>query len=177
MSGYSFDRKWSDQFIPEMCRIVGPHLLIPSTLEQDTKEAADLVVLKSAGVTVACRVRRFGYAEKYANEFTIRSQRRNGSRTELEKIVDGWGDWMFYAHANESGDGFALWNLLDLSAWRAHLIREKLGGEKIKRGTKPNQDGTTEFAWFDMRSFVGEPNLIIANSTARATEPVITTYR
>jgi hypothetical protein len=162
MSGYSFDRKWSDQFIPEMCRIVGPHLLIPSTLEQDIKQAADLVVLKASGVTIACRVRRSGYVKDYGNQFTIRSQRLNGSKTELEKIVDGWGDWMFYAHANEKEDGFALWHLLDLSAWRAHLIRNL---QKIECGKKLNRDGATEFAWFSISSFVGKPDLVIASST------------
>ena len=162
---YQEDRRWSDQFIPEIKRLVGPHLLGVSSFEQDTREAADLVVLRANLVTIACRVRRPGFADRYGNEFTIRSARTNGVTTELEKIVNGWGDWMFYGHSDISESGFDLWWLLDLSAWRAHLIREKMvGGRRIRRGQKSNFDGATEFVWFDITSFVGEPNLVLAGS-------------
>lgn len=158
-NNYRADRQWSDRFIPSIRRIVGPLLLVPSTFEQDTREAADLVVLKAASMTIACRVRRPGFL-KYGHEFTIRCERTNGASTELEKLVNGWGDWMFYGHSDALELDFELWHLLDISAWRAHLIRDK---GVIVRGVKDNGDGT-KFAWFDIRSFVGEPNLVLANS-------------
>lgn len=150
------DKSWSDRFIPEFRAVVGPNLLVPSTLEQDRLEAADLVVLRGRDLTIACRVRRPGYLA-YKHQFTIRCHRDSGAKTELEKIVEGWGDWMLYGHADEDEKRLAFWMLLDLDAWRAHLIRDK---GKIVRGVKSNGDGTA-FAWFDTNSFPSNPPLII----------------
>lgn len=165
MSGYSEDRTWSDHFIPEIKRIVGPYLLIESPIEVDQKQAADLITLKARDLTIACRVRRrysptgLDYLDKYGDEFTIRLKRDSGAKTEMEKIVDGWGDWMFYAIArsNDHKDGIARWSLIDLVSWRAHMIRRD---KRIRRGESPNGDGTY-FAWFDMLSFPSEPPLLI----------------
>lgn len=159
MNTWQTDKAWSDRFIPEIRQIVGPRLLVPSSLEVDRTEAADLVILRGRDMTLACRVRKPGFLQ-YRNEFTVRCKRDSGAKTELEKITEGWGDWMFYGHANDRQDGFALWWLLDLSAWRAHLIRDK---GCVVRGTKPNGDGT-HFAWFDITSFKGDPRLVIARS-------------
>lgn len=169
MSGkYSTDRKWSDQFIPDIRRIVGPYLLIEAPLEVDQQQAADLITLKARDLTIACRVRRrysptgLDYLNAYGNEFTIRCKRDSGAKTELEKIEDGWGDWMFYAiaNSNEYKDGIARWSLIDLSSWRAHMIRNS---DRIRRGEAPNDDGTY-FAWFDIWSFPESPPLLIDSS-------------
>ena len=146
---YSKDRQWSDQFIPCMRRLIGPYLLEPSSLEVDTKQAADLVVLHARDVTIACRVRRHGYADRYPYEFTIRSARDSGARTELEKLTDGWGDWMFYGHAAKSSPAVERWWLIDLDAWRAALIRDRKG---VAGKPQSNGDGT-HFVAFDVRRF------------------------
>ena len=158
---YLRDRAWSDRFIPAIKAIVGPHLLRESSFEEDTKRATDLVVLQARGLMIACRVRRPGYADRYPYEFTIRSHRDSGAATELEKVTNGWGDWMFYGHARDDDSiDFARWFLLDLAGWRAHMIRRTEG---ILRGTRSNADGTS-FAWFDMRSFPAEPRILVASS-------------
>ena len=100
---YSADRRWSDAFIPAIKQIVGPLLLEESSFEVDTQQAADLVVMNARDTTIACRVRRGGYADRYGYEFTIRAKRDTGAKTELEKIIDGFGDWMFYGHAHADG--------------------------------------------------------------------------
>jgi len=160
---YETDRAWSDRFIPAMKRIIGPHLLEPSSVEIDTKQAADLVVFRARDVTIACRVRRFGYADRYPFEFTIRSARDSGARTELEKLTDGWGDWMFYGHAAEHTPTIERWWLLDLSAWRAALIRDR---DAVSPKKQSNGDGT-HFVAFDVRRFAirqGCRPLVIAAS-------------
>jgi hypothetical protein len=160
---YEQDRSWSDQFIPCMKRIIGPRLLEPSSVEVDTKQAADLVVFRARDVTIACRVRRHGYADRYPFEFTVRSARDSGARTELEKLTDGWGDWMFYGHAAASGPTITRWWLLDLSAWRSALIRDR---DRIVMHKQSNGDGT-HFVAFDVRSFAHNPwckPLVIAAS-------------
>jgi hypothetical protein len=161
---YQVDRAWSDRFLPELRRLIGPHLLVPSSLEQDTKQVADLVVLRGRDLMIACRVRRPGYATLFPNQFTIRSRRDNGAKTELSKITDGWGDWFFYGHADTDERGIALWWLIDLSAWRAHLIRDGQRKQKhIRHGDRSNGDGTC-FHWFDIGSFQSHPPLLIAQS-------------
>lgn len=166
---YDIDRSWSDQFIPAMRQIIGPHLLEPSSVEVDTKQAADLVVFRARDVTIACRVRRHGYAERYPFDFTVRSQRDTGARTELEKLTDGWGDWMFYGHAAERSPTIERWWLLDLDAWRAALIRDR---NRIVTRKQSNGDGT-HFVAFDVRSFpvrVGCKPLVIAGSHSLETK-------
>lgn len=158
---YESDRQWSDQFIPEIRRIVGPHLLEPSSVEVDTRQAADLVVLLARNVTIAARVRRPGYADKYAHDFTIRSHRDSGAKTELAKLVEGWGDWMFYGHA-ALGATLIRWMLIDLHEWRKTLITSgwRHGGWRHLAQQQSNRDGT-HFLAFDIRKF---PSALIASS-------------
>lgn len=146
MSDYRVDRPWSDAFIPAIKNIVGPLLLEESSFEIDTKQAADLVVLNARDKMIAARVRRSGYADRYPFEFTIRAKRDTGTRTELEKIVDGFGDWMFYGHAHEDGVSVSRWMVIDLSALRAALIRRQAPCQKQSNG-----DGT-HFVAFDIRT-------------------------
>lgn len=161
---YATDRSWSDQFLPAIRRIVGPHLLVPSSMEVDTKQAADLIVLKARDMTIAARVRRHGYAYKYGYEFTVRSERDSGAKTELAKLQDGFGDWMFYGHASVKAGEIGRWMLIDLHAWRARLMRcgYKDGWHSLAEH-KSNGDGTHFFA-FDVRLFI--PSIVIAESKA-----------
>lgn len=164
MSGYVQDRQWSDRFIPHIKCIVGPRLMAESSFDVDTKQATDLIILRARNMMVAARVRRPGYFSRYPHEFTIRSDRDSGAETELQKVVNGFGDWMFYGHADETERHIAHWHLIDLHAWRAHMIRD---GQREKRqlvhGKKSNGDGT-HFQWFDIASFRGEPSILVASS-------------
>lgn len=161
MNGYSADRQWSDKYIPEIKKVVGPHLLAESPVEVDQKQAADLIVMRARDLAIACRVRRHGFLDRYGWQFTIRSLRDSGAETEMSKIVNGWGDWMFYAHA-APGDqvAFARWLLIDLSHFRAHLMRNP---KSLTCGRTANGDGTW-FSWFDVRSFPPYPALLVASS-------------
>lgn len=165
---YVSDRKWSDQYLQAIRYIVGPKLLVPSPMEVDMKEAADLIVLRARDMTVACRVRRPGYADRYPWQFTIRGHRDNGMRTELAKISEGWGDWMFYGHAAEDPGAIERWFLIDLHVWRADIQRDawRAAKRKPQRHSQslqliPNGDGT-HFAAFDVRRF--PPELVVASS-------------
>ena len=143
--GYDVDRRWSDAYIPAIKKIVGPLLLEESSFEVDTQQAADLVILNARDKTIACRVRRCGYADKYGYEFTIRAKRESGARTELEKIVDGFGDWMFYGHAADDGMNVSRWMVISLAGLRAAIIRSQ-----AKAIRQSNGDGT-HFVAFDVR--------------------------
>ena len=100
----------------------------------------------------------------YPFQFTIRSRLPSGAETELSKIVHGKGDWMFYGHASSAQSHVENWWLIDLSAFRAGLIRQASNGWPIPCGDQMNPDGTW-FKWFDIRSFPKEPRLVVACST------------
>lgn len=163
---YVEDREWSDLYIPAVKQIVGPLLLEETSFEVDTNQAADLIVMKARDMMIAARVRRPGYAERYPWEFTIRSYRDNGTKTEMQKIVDGFGDWMFYGHAGIVPGEIDRWFVIDLAKFRAGLIRnafksDPLDGREIWWGEKSNNDGT-HFCWFDVQKFPA--NILIKTS-------------
>lgn len=173
MPEYDIDRKWSDQYIPLIKRLVGPYLLEESNLQVDQKEATDLIVMSVGRQQIACRVRRPKYWPRYASQFTIRARRKSGAKTELRKIIEGFCDLMFYGFALDGAQiGFSEWYLINLRHWRSHLIFSR---EVIKRGTTQNPDGETSFEWFEIRSFPPEPPLLEASDrpgqqTARKAE-------
>ena len=175
MPDYRTDRAWSDQYIPHMKRIIGPHLLVESSFEVDTKRASDLVLMQAASLMIACRVRRAGYAELYPNQFTLRFRRDSGVETEYSKVVNGWGDWMFYGHAHPTERGrVEHWMLINLRHFRAQLINER-SRKEIRSGVTPNKDGTY-FRWFDASSFHDEPPLLVARSRAEQNEEWLREY-
>lgn len=159
---YSTNRQWSDRFIPAIKALVGPHLLCESPLVVDMQQAADLIVMRGRDMMIACRVRRAGFADRYPFEFTVRSRLDNGAKTEMAKLAEGWGDWMFYGHAaNDNGD-ISRWWLIDLHLWRAALIRNSFRDKpRVFHKAQSNGDGSHFFA-FDLRDF--NPPILIAGS-------------
>ncbi len=172
MPDFREDFAWQMQFVPLIRNIVGPLLVVPSTLDIDRREATDMIVLLARDMRIGCRIRRPGYVESYGWEFTIRSRRDSGARTELDKILlDGWGDALFYAHAPKANDGgpFTRWLFVDLAHFRGHMSsRERRAA--IKWGEKSNGDGTY-FYHFDVRSFLPDPPILIAQSHQWAEAP------
>ncbi len=167
---YQSNRSWSDQYIPAIKQIVGPHLLESSSFTIDTKQATDLIVMRARDMMIACRVRRKGYLENYGYDMTLRAKLDSGAETELSKVTNGWADCMFYAHAaNDTNLEFSRWFLIDLHAWRAAMIR---GKKAIRCGFTPNGDGT-HFAWFDLRTFPQAPSIVIASSEPLPYAPYI----
>jgi len=71
MNGWQDDKRWSDQFIPQIRELVARHLILDAPLEEDQQHNTDLIVLRSSAVRIACRGRRAQYAERYGDEFTM----------------------------------------------------------------------------------------------------------
>lgn len=163
MNTYTENRNWSDRFLPEIKQLIGGHLLATAPDAFDHMQATDLMMLEARDMRVAARVRRPGFARRYPHQFTIRSAVASGRQTELSKIVNGKGDWMFYGHSNAAQTGLDAWWLIDLRAFRAGLIRHTANTPQIIMGDQSNADGT-HFKWFDVRSFPTHPPLIVAKS-------------
>lgn len=159
---YSEDRAWSDLFIPQIQQIVGPRLLVPAPLEVDRKEATDLIVFKAEGMRIAARVRRSGWRDHHEREFTIRSRVPSGADTELQKIISGWGDWMFYGFAeSEEPPRIFPWIIIDLKSFRRHYVEQGRAGLKCQ--SKTTQE-SKEFLVFNVDNFPSTPPLLVASS-------------
>ena len=159
---YKSDREWSDRYVPEIKKLVAPYLIQTADIEMDRKEATDLMVFKVKDMRLAARIRDEKYAERFGEQFTLRSKRDNGAQTELDKIQRGWGDWMFYGFGKPDLT-IAPWYLIDLDAFRYHISREGWSRRGIKMEERPNGDGT-HFRAFWVFSFPDDPPLLIGRS-------------
>ena len=169
MDSYLENRRWSDRFIPRITQIVGPHLLMPASFQLDTEQATDLIVLHARDMRIAARVRSHKYIHQYGYEFTIRSKSR-GHKTEIDKINDGWGEWMFYGFANLLESDIERWYIINLDIFRSSLIKKDTR-KHIQCVQKDNGDDTALIA-FDIRTF--PQNILVASSHSVEFNPVAT---
>lgn len=140
MSGYATDREFADDFLPKQKAILAPLLglytMKISDFVADVKYASDLTILRGPN-NIGLRVRRPKYSNIHGlREFTIRSLRDSGATTELEKYLNGHGDWFAYFHS----DGQARlphWLVVDLTAFRRYSIGMNIRGRHFDNG-----DGT-----------------------------------
>ncbi len=149
MNGWKQDKRWSDKFLPEIKSILGMHLISEPPIEEDAEHNTDLMVLKLDSIRIGCRIRKNQYLDGYGNEFTIRSGRPSGVKTELTKIIEGWGDYFFYGFCNKSEDSLVLWHLADLKVFRLWFNTMLAKNKGISPGVgKDNTDGSSSFRAF-----------------------------
>lgn len=132
------DWNWSDGYLPEVRRILMQNATLLVSVEiashyQDVKEATDMLLLMGGTRAIAVRLRRAQYRYR---DLTIRASRSSGSRTELEKLREGYGD--IYLYGWTSDFRIAEWMLVDLHRLRSSRLLETV---------KPiaNHDHTTSF--------------------------------
>lgn len=160
MIGWEKDKRWSDQFMDEIKSILGIHLIGEPPVEEDQERNTDLIVLKMDSVRIACRVRRNEYAVRYGEEFTVRAGRPSGIKTELTKIIEGWGDYFFYGFGDESK--LSKWTLADLNVFRLWYNQQLFLGNHP--GIKQNNDDGSSY-FFAFRWDELPCNFIIAKSS------------
>jgi len=150
MTDWKADKRWSDRFLTQIKRICGEYLIGEPPVEEDQERNTDLVVLRMDAVRIACRVRKNKYLGQYGDEFTIRCGRPSGVKTELTKIVEGWGDYVFYGFADAEEQTLAAWLLGDLRAFRVWFMQSlaKLPAGRMPGSEKPNADGSSHFMAF-----------------------------
>lgn len=162
MNGWRDDKRWSDRFLPEIKRILGEHLIAEPPIEEDAERNTDLMVLRLDAVRVGCRVRKHQYLRDYGDEFTIRAGRPTGAKTELTKIIEGWGNYFFYGFSDADERALARWFIGDLNALRIYINRQLV----INQGQPPgkersNADGSSSFRVFRQAEV---PGFVIATS-------------
>lgn len=157
MKGWEQDKRWSDQFMPEIKSRLGQALIGEPPTEDDQQRNTDLIVLKMDAVRIGCRVRKFNQIT-YAGEFTIRSGRPSGVKTELTKIIEGWGDYFFYGFSNQDETALYRWLIGDLKAFRIWYSRQLAKNYGRPPGIpQRNHDGSSSFyafRWSEIPEFV-----------------------
>ena len=164
------DKRWSDKFLPEMKSICGTYLIGEASLDEDAERNTDLVVLKLDAVRIACRVRKFSYSQKngYRNQITIRSGRPSGTKTELTKMIEGWGDYMLYGFASEDESGLHAWVLCDLKPLRLFIFRHMASRRNAPPHHYPwqrqkNHDRSSDFVAIDIDDLPAEVVVAISH--------------
>lgn len=161
--GWEADKRWSNKFLPEIKSILGQLLLVEPSVEEDQERNTDLIVIKMETIRIACRVRRYDVYEKeeYRKQFTIRIGRPSGIKTELTKIIEGWGDYNFYGISDKEEKRLIHWILGNLNAFRIWHQRECLKNGKPPGIEKSNHDGSSEFRAYNYEEI---DNFLIAHS-------------
>lgn len=164
VSDWKNDKRWSDRFLTEIKSYLGIHLIGEPPIEEDAERNTDLMVLRMDAVRVGCRIRKHGYLEKYGHEFTIRAGRPSGVKTELTKLIEGWGDYFFYGFSDAKEARLSRWVLADMKVFRRAYARMLVGSAAgVTPGvSKVNVDGSSSFAAFRWRDF--PPEFIVAHS-------------
>lgn len=164
MPGWQADKRWSDRFLPEIKAILGVHLIGEPPAEEDAERNTDLMVLRMDAVRIGCRIRKHKYIARYGDEFTIRAGRPSGAKTELTKIIEGWGRYFFYGFCDPEEKRLARWTLADMNVfrrWYNHQLARshpfQTPGEK-----QPNRDGSSFFLAFRWAEI--DPGFIVATS-------------
>lgn len=157
------DFDWQRSLIPRVKQVLASYLITEAPFEEDAHHNTDLMVLTARALRVACRLRRQDDL-RYEGQFTIRSSRPSGVRTELHKVIAGWGDYIFYGfeHPDNPFD-LAAWVLGDLSVYRLWLSEQALTGTKRWR-VKTNADGT-KFHVYNISDL--PPEFVIARKAVR----------
>jgi hypothetical protein len=152
----------SDIFLPPIKRVLGEHLIGEPPIEEDAERNTDLMVLKLEAVRVGCRMRDLKYRDSYGHEITIRSGRPSGVKTELTKIIEGWGDYFFYGFGDFGTGEIRQWVLCDLKPFRIWFNRQLYSGKKDWEG-KNNVDGSSSFIAV---RYADVPGFVVASSMA-----------
>lgn len=152
---YEKQRKFGDSFMSEVSALLGQALIMPAPQIEDSERNTDLIVLGMNAVRIGCRIRQPKYLNDYGTQFTIRAKSQNGGKTEITKIIEGWGDYMFYGFASRCNTKLDRWTIIKLNDFRIWFMREmknlngKTPGIHQKNGKKGNKDNT-EFLAFDL---------------------------
>ena len=139
-STFSGRMSWSKQFLPAQYKIIehfaprldfskaANHINICEATEDDDKNfETDVYVCNYNKLNIALRVRE-GKSTDYG-DIMIRSKTKYGSPSELDKIMQGYGDYYLYCWTDPNSDSFTIneYLFIDLDAFRVHMNDVFLG--------------------------------------------------
>lgn len=160
------DKRWADPYLPFVKAICGYYFLAEGTYVEDAQQNTDLKVLDMGDIRIAVRLRESQYwreqtrnGHPYRQDFTLRNSRPNGTPTEFDKILDGFGDYFFYGFACAKPPRLLGFGILNLQCFRGYC-QQYHATEGIWPGRiRKNDDGTTfrvlQWASLPKESIVG----------------------
>lgn len=133
-STYQQSRNWADAYIPQQ-RQIATGLLIhtnsisvlftPPTYKEDAISGIDDYI-DIERLKVAYRVRKFAHHDYWRWGFTLRTSKKYGNLSELEKVMQksaSYADYMLYSVADEHEPGALMCSaLIDLKSVGAQLV-------------------------------------------------------
>ncbi len=158
MMAWERDKIEADRYMPEVKRLLAEYLLIEAPFEDDALKATDLKLIIAKDLRIAVRIRRPSY-KKYWGEFTLRSRRDSGTKTEFKKVMEGFGDLFFYGLRSEDGGALAHWVICDLSKFRTWVWDLWKQSGTVAGFEQDNGDGTRfrAFRWMSDRTLARRP--------------------
>lgn len=144
MRSFDVDSRLEYKFAKIIKAILGNQFIVKD-IEADLHEGTDFLVFRLQHIRVACRLRRFRYLEKYADEFTIRWSRPSGIDTEYHKIIKGLVDYILYGFINQEETKIITYFIGDLKVFRDSAIKPF--------EIKPNNPYDSELAIYKIKDF------------------------
>lgn len=146
--------------------ILGNYFIVKD-ISADLSQGTDFLVLQIKPFRIACRLRRYTYYRLYADEFTIRWKNPNGYKTEYQKIMDGFVDFLFYGFLNEEETKIISYFIGDLRIFRGCDVNKY---PRIQKNKSPDYN---EFACYTKSIFPKEFILIEYPKTTNNDDKVI----
>lgn len=130
--GYDKDIRLEVRFATQIKGVLGATFVQQNPV-LDKNEGSDFVVFTLMPIRVACRLRTFGFLERYPNDFTIRWSRPSGAETEIHKVRKRLVDYLFYGFVNMDETKIVRYFIGDLGIFLNCGIKPY----EIKKNTKP----------------------------------------
>lgn len=156
------NKQWSDQFTPKLMQILGPQVLRVGTPDEDKNECGDLV-LRIDQKMYPIRVRRNSFYNKFYNDFALSENISPiTGKTEVDKIVEGYGQYYVYSFTNIEETDIEYWRIYDLNVFRLWIHRCLLQNKGVMPGISRMKNARfSKFRTFDVSEI---PNMIVDQS-------------
>lgn len=153
---YVLQRASADRWTQRASELIGRSSVVPASTIMDRRFGTDLYVMDTPVGAVAMRSRTSSAMRFDTCEFTIRTRTRYGGETELDKIMAGAVNRMFYGVRNREGTDYAWWMFFNLNVLRDAMNKWRTEQANGRRSwpfweRHANGDGT-EFYAFNARS-------------------------
>lgn len=158
--GWKKSKSKVDSYMPTVKAALGQVIINIGEKIEDQREMTDLKVLETAKKRIGVRVRN-PYSEnnsnldvykRYGDEITIRIKRQR-CKTELQKIMEGWGDIYFYGIGDKDRLKLKTFIIFDLKGFRK-LYKKK--GDDIFHDTHWNNDQSSQLGAMKMKLLASE---------------------
>src|SRR5690242_15046752 len=141
---YTIQRKEADRWTMRAAELIGRSSVVPSSTIMDRRFGTDLYVMDTPTGAVAMRSRTASALRFNPCDFTIRSKSRYGGDTELDKVMSGAINRMFYGVRNRDDTDYAWWMFFNLNVLRDAMNKwrtDKAAGAKIWPFWEVNNNG------------------------------------